>query len=107
MRRCGRRRCSTGRHARLFRNEAREFTEVDACAIPEALDERYASGFGDLSIHEVDTDPTAQLAYSSYYSGGFLVFSFGRQGLRETGRFIDKDGNNFWGSSSSPRPMSA
>ena len=52
--------------ARLFRNEAGKFTEVDAYAIPEALDERYASGFGDLSIHEVATDPKARLAYSSY-----------------------------------------
>jgi hypothetical protein len=84
-------------YARLFRNEAGKLTEVDAYAIPEALDERYASRFGDLSIHEVATDPKAQLAYSSYYSGGFRVLSFGGRGLRETGRFIDKGGNNFWG----------
>jgi hypothetical protein len=84
-------------YARLFRNEAGKFTEVGAYAIPEALDPNYASGFGDLSIHEVANDPEAGLAYSSYYSGGFRVFRFGYQGLRETGRFIDEGGNNFWG----------
>lgn len=83
--------------ARLFRNGAGKFTEVDAYAIPEALDERYSSRFGDLSIHEVATDPKARLAYASYYAGGFRVLRFGSNGLRETGRFIDEGGNNFWG----------
>ncbi len=84
-------------YARLLRNEPGKMTEVDAYAIPEALDERFASGFGDLSIHEFATDPEARLAYSSYYAGGFRVFRFGARGLRETGRFIDQGGNNFWG----------
>jgi hypothetical protein len=84
-------------YARLFRNEAGKLTEVDAYAIPEALDPRYASGFGDLSIHEVATDPKARLAYAAYYAGGFRVLRFGNGGLRETGRFIDQGGNNFWG----------
>ena len=32
--------------------------EIDAFAIPEALDPDFASGFGDLTIHEIATDPT-------------------------------------------------
>jgi hypothetical protein len=84
-------------YAHLYRNENGKMREVDAYAIPESLDERYATGFGDLSIHEFATDPERRLAYSSYYAGGFRVFRFGAGGLRETGRFIDEGGNNFWG----------
>lgn len=84
-------------YAHLYRNEAGKMTEVDAYAVPESLDERYASGFGDLSIHEFATDPERRLAYSSYYAAGFRAFRFGGGGLRETGRFIDEGGNNFWG----------
>jgi hypothetical protein len=84
-------------YAHLYRNEVGKMTEVDAYAVPEALDESFASGFGDLSIHEVATDPEAPLAYSSYYAAGFRVFRFDGRGLRETGRFIDEGGNNFWG----------
>src|ERR671915_1144362 len=70
---------------------------VSAFAIEESRDERYATGFGDLSIHEFATDATENVAYSSYYSGGMRVFTFGPQGLTETGKFIDRGGNNFWG----------
>ncbi len=84
-------------YAHLYRNEAGKMREIDAYAIPESLDERFASGFGDLSIHEWATDPEARLAYSSYYAGGFRVVRFGPNGIRETGRFIDQGGNNFWG----------
>ena len=85
-------------YARLLRNEAGKMTEVDAYAVREGMDERYASGFGDLSIHEFATDPKARLAYSAYYAAGFRVLRFGgARGLRETGRFIDEGGNNFWG----------
>ncbi|MEO8688363.1 MAG: hypothetical protein ABI611_09090 [Solirubrobacteraceae bacterium] len=84
-------------YAHLYRNENGKMREVDAYAIPEALDPKYAFGFGDLSIHEFATDPEARLAYSSYYAGGLRVFSFGERGLKETGRFIDEGGNNFWG----------
>jgi hypothetical protein len=40
-------------------------TEVDAYAIPEALDPDFASSLGALSIHEFATDPEARLAYSA------------------------------------------
>ncbi len=83
-------------YAHLY--DANTSEEIDAFAIPESLDERYADGFGDLSIHEVATDPTTNLAYASYYSGGLRVLRFSRAaGLEEVGRFIDADGNNFWG----------
>jgi hypothetical protein len=72
---------------------------IGAYAIPEALDEDFATGFGDLSVHEVKTDPRrgVNLAYFSYYAGGFRVAKFGANGIREVGRFIDQGGNNFWG----------
>jgi hypothetical protein len=83
-------------YAHLYDTNTSE--EIDAFAIPEALDERFVTGFGDLSIHEFATDPEVNLAYSSYYSGGMRVFRFGRQrGLQQTGAYIDEDGSNFWG----------
>ena len=83
-------------YAHLY--DANTSEEIDAYAITESLDSRYADGFGDLSIHEVATDPTTNLAYLSYYSGGLRVVRFSRaNGLEEMGRFIDADGNNFWG----------
>lgn len=84
-------------YAHLYKNNDGKLREIDAYAIKESLDPRFASGFGDLSIHEFATDPNRRLAYSSYYSGGFRVVRYGKGGLRETGRFIDKGGNNFWG----------
>jgi hypothetical protein len=84
-------------YAQLYRNSGGKLERVDSYAIPEALDESKATGYGDLSIHEFATDGDENLAYSSYYSGGLRVFRFGRQGLDEVGRFIDDGGNNFWG----------
>ena len=83
-------------YAHLY--DANTSEEIDAYAITESLDDRYADGFGDLSIHEVTTDPSTNLAYLSYYSGGLRVLRYSRaSGLEEMGRFIDTDGNNFWG----------
>jgi hypothetical protein len=84
-------------YTHLYRNAGPDLETVDHFAIEEAIDERYASGFGDLSVHEFATDPTEYLAYSSYYAGGFRVFRFGDAGLEQTGKFIDQGGNNFWG----------
>lgn len=84
-------------YAQLYKNEAGKMTRVDSYAIPESLDPAFSSGFGDLSIHEWATDPKENLAYSSYYSGGLRVVSFGDKGFKEVGRFIDEGGNNFWG----------
>jgi hypothetical protein len=90
-------------YAHLFKNNAGKIQEVDAYAIPEALDPNYAFGFGDLSIHEFATDTAQNLAYVSYYSGGMRVFRFGDRrpdgggGLEEVGHYIAEDGNNFGG----------
>jgi hypothetical protein len=83
-------------YAHLY--DAETSDEIAAYAIPESLDDRYASGFGDLSIHELAADPSTNLAYASYYSGGLRVLRFSRAGgLEELGKFIDTNGNNFWG----------
>ena len=73
-------------------------TELDTYAIPEAHDQAYVRGFGDLSVHEVATSHVrADLAYLSYYAGGFRVLKIANDELVEVGRFIDTGGNNFWG----------
>ena len=87
--------------------------EVDQYAIPEALDPDYASGFGDLSVHEVAVDPQdADLAYLAYYSGGLRAVEIQCADpndnttceLVEVGGYLDPvggvtaaGGNNFWG----------
>jgi hypothetical protein len=72
---------------------------VEAYAIDEQIDEDFAIGFGDLTVHEVATGvgPDAGLAYFSWYSGGFRVAEFDGSGIEEVGRFIDEGGNDFWG----------
>ena len=83
-------------YAHLY--DAQTSEEIDAFAIPEALDPTKAAGFGDLTIHEFAADPEENLAYSSYYTGGMRVFMFGRAiGLQQTGAYIDPEGSNFWG----------
>ena len=77
--------------------DANTMQDIDQYALPEGQDAAYASGFGDLSIHEVATDPDRDIAYLSHYAGGFRVVSYGAGGLTEVGRFIDVGGNNFWG----------
>lgn len=76
---------------------AKTLQEIDTYAIAEALDPAFASGFGDLSVHEVAVDPDKNLAYVSYYAGGFRVLEFGNHGIEEVGHYIDANGNNFWG----------
>ncbi len=49
-------------------------------------------------MHEVATSQTrADLAYFSYYAGGFRVTKIVNDRLVEVGHFIDQGGNNFWG----------
>ncbi|HEX2273144.1 MAG TPA: hypothetical protein VHG90_04630 [Acidimicrobiales bacterium] len=68
--------------------DAKTFADLDQFAIPEARDPAYGSGFGDLSVHEVATDPDADLVYVSYYSGGFRVLAYSKKGqLTEVGAF--------------------
>jgi Bacterial Ig domain/RTX calcium-binding nonapeptide repeat (4 copies) len=85
-------------YTHLYRNNAGgDLEAVDHFAIPEALDESFATGFGTLSVHEFATDPTEYIAYSAYYAGGMRVFRFGDGGLDQVGKFIDEGGNDFWG----------
>lgn len=80
--------------------------ELDTFAIPEAMDPAYASGYGDLTVHEVATDPTdPSLMYLSYYSGGLRALQIQCANpadtatceLVEVGGYLDPAGNNFWG----------
>lgn len=78
--------------------EADTMQQVDAYAIDEAMDEDFATGFGDLSVHEVAVDPyKPNIAYLSYYAGGVRVLEYGASGLKEVGHYVDDEGNNFWG----------
>jgi hypothetical protein len=85
-------------YVHLFRYGNGKMAELDTYAIPEAHDPAFASGFGDLSVHEAATSPTrADLVYFSYYSGGFRVAKIVGDDLVEAGHYIDVGGNNFWG----------
>ncbi|MGR2753530.1 PA domain-containing protein [Agromyces arachidis] len=78
--------------------DASTMEDLDQYYVPESQDAAYASGFGDLSVHEVATDPEEDLAYISYYAAGFRVVEYDREtGLTEVGHFIEDGGNNFWG----------
>jgi len=72
--------------------------ELDTYAIPEAHDPAFATGFGDLSVHEVATSATnSDVAYVSYYSAGVRVIDISSGQIQEEAAFIDEGGNNFWG----------
>lgn len=78
--------------------DAATMDELDTYAIPEAHDAAYASGFGDLSVHEVATSPTApERLYFSYYAAGLRVAEIVDDEIVETGHYIDPAGSNFWG----------
>nr|MBA3778973.1 hypothetical protein [Chloroflexota bacterium] len=79
---------------------------LDQYAVPESLSEAYASGYGDLSVHEVAVDPLRDdTAYLAYYSAGLRAVQIqcpspdstaGCQ-LVEVGGYIGPEGNDFWG----------
>jgi hypothetical protein len=84
------------------RNAQGKFPSLDTYAIPEAHDPAFAVGYGDLTVHEVATDPQAPgRAYLSYYSGGLRSLEVKCAGsqcqLVEVGGYLDPKGNNFWG----------
>ena len=85
-------------YVHLFDNSAGKMTELDTYAIPEAHDQEFADGFGDLSVHEVATSHQVDnRLYFSYYTGGFRVAEIENNKIVEKGHYIDEDGNNFWG----------
>jgi hypothetical protein len=80
------------------------FAELDTYAIDEAHMEEHAQGFGDLTVHEVATDPqNARRAYLSYYAGGMIALDIvcgateASCELDEVGGYREADGNDFWG----------
>jgi hypothetical protein len=88
--------------------DAASLDEIDELCLDEQLDPAFTSGFGDLTVHEVEVprgDPNeggpaaddGQLAYFSWYAAGFRVASFDDTGIEEVGAFIDEGGNDFWG----------
>ncbi len=85
-------------YVHLFDNSGGKMKELDTYAIDEAHDPAFATGFGDLSVHEVATSKTrADLAYLSYYSGGLRVLRIENGELVEAGRYIEDGGSNLWG----------
>ncbi len=83
-----------------------KFADLDTFAIPEAMNPLYATGYGDLSVHEVATDPqSASHAFLSYYAGGLRSLEIQCSNpldettceLVEVGGYLDEEGNNFWG----------
>lgn len=95
-------------YVHLFSNtlSGGKFPELDTYAIDEAHQEAKAIGFGDLSVHEVATDPqSATRAYLSYYSGGIRSLEIQCSNpsddstceLVEIGGYLDPQGNDFWG----------
>ena len=89
----------------LFRNQLNvgKFAELDTYAIDEGHNPAFATGFGDLTVHEVATDPqNSSRAYLSYYAGGLRSLELQCTTpddceLVEVGRYLDPNGNNFWG----------
>ena len=86
--------------------DAETGAELDTYAIDEAHDPMFALGYGDLTVHEVATDPQdASLAYLSYYSGGLIALQIQCTNpndnstceLVEVGGYRDPMGNDFWG----------
>ena len=88
-------------YVHLFDNElvGGKFAELDTYAIDEAHETAHAFGSGDLTVHEVATDPQdASFAYLSYYAGGLRSLEIvGGTDLAEVGGYLDPNGNNFWG----------
>lgn len=77
--------------------DADTLEEIDAWAPAEVFDEAFASGFGDLTMHNVEADPDTNLAYISWYSLGLQVVRFDESGITPVGHYIDEDGSNLWG----------
>ena len=71
--------------------------EVDFYAPHEGQSQDYAENFGDMTVHEVATDPDSKLVYVSHYALGMRVLSYNNSGLEEVGAFVEAGGSNYWG----------
>lgn len=94
-------------YVRLFdATDQTDLVELDQFAIPESTNAAFAEDFGDLTVHEVATDPLdASLAYLSYYSGGVRMIDIRCSNLTnestcelvEVGGYLGTTGNDVWG----------
>ena len=71
--------------------------QVDFYAPPEGQNESYAENFGDMTVHEVATDPDDKLVYVSHYALGMRVLRYDDDGMEEVGAFVEAGGSNYWG----------
>jgi hypothetical protein len=74
-----------------------KMSEVDFYAPREGQLVDYAGNFGDMTVHEVATDPDKNLVYVSHYALGMRALSYTNGGLKEVGAFVEKGGSNYWG----------
>ncbi len=72
---------------------------IDAWAPRATLNPNRATGFGDLTVHEIATDMRkgSNLGYLSWYDAGLQVVKWSRNGIRNAGAYRHAAGNNFWG----------
>jgi hypothetical protein len=85
-------------YVHLFRNGNGKLQELDTYAVRQGMDPAYATGFGNLTVHEVAASTqNPQLAYLSYYDAGLRVVSVKGDRISEIGSFVDTGGNDFWG----------
>jgi hypothetical protein len=78
-------------------NGAKKLEQVAFYAPPENQDPTLAEGYGDLSVHEVATDPDENLVYISHYALGMRVLKYTSGGFQEVGAFVERGGSNYWG----------
>ena len=85
-------------HLWQVEGQGQSLTSLDTYAINEAHLPAFATGFGDLSVHEVATDrQDSRYAYLSYYAGGIRSLEIQGTELVEVGGYLDPLGNDFWG----------
>jgi len=77
--------------------EGAKMQEVDFYAPDEGQNEAFAENFGDMTVHEVATDPDENLVYVSHYALGMRVLRYDDSGLTEVGKFVEEGGSNYWG----------
>lgn len=74
--------------------------EIDQLAQPATNDPAKAQGFGDMSVHEVATERSrdlAKVAYFSWYDQGFRVAVFNGSEIQRSGFYIPEGGHDLWG----------
>ncbi len=77
--------------------EGAKMKEIAFYAPPEGQLPAYAENYGDMTVHEVATDPDKNLVYVSHYALGMRVLSYTNGGLKEVGAFVEAGGSNYWG----------